>query len=51
MEPLRLKIRKTASGTYYIPSLSIKQLRNLSKTHKRRWRITQNEKTLILEGE
>jgi hypothetical protein len=26
MEPMRLKIRKTASGTYYIPSLSIKQL-------------------------
>jgi len=51
MEPMRLKIRKTASGTYYIPSLSIKQLRTLSKTHKRRWRITKNEKTLILEGE
>lgn len=51
MEPLRLKIRKTKSGTYYIPSLSIKQLRTLSKTHKRRWRITKNEKTLVLEGE
>jgi len=36
MEPMRLKIKKTASGTYYIPSLSIKQLRTLSKTHKRR---------------
>jgi len=22
MEPMRLKIRKTASGTYYIPSLN-----------------------------
>jgi len=31
MEPMRLKIKKTASGTYYIPSLSIKQLRTLSK--------------------
>jgi chorismate-pyruvate lyase len=51
MEPMRLKIRKTASGTYYIPSLSIKQLRALSKTYKRRWRISKNEQTLILEGE
>jgi len=50
MEPMRLKIRKTASGTYYIPSLSIKQLRTLSKTHKRRWRISKNEKTLTPEG-
>jgi len=48
---MRLKIRKTSIGTYYIPSLSIKQLRTPSKTHKRRWRITKNEKTLILEGE
>jgi hypothetical protein len=51
MEPLRLKIRKTASGTYYIPSLSKKQLRTLSKTYKRRWKISKNEQTLILEGE
>jgi len=50
MEPMRLKIRKTASGTYYIPSLSIKQLRTLSKTHKRRGRISKNEKTLTPEG-
>ena len=51
MEPMRLKIRKTASGTYYIPSLSIKQLRILSKAYKRRWRISKNEQTLILDGE
>jgi len=51
MEPLRLKIRKSKSGTYYIPSISIKQLRTLSKTNKRRWRLTKNEKTLVLEGE
>jgi len=51
MEPMRLKIRKTVSGTYYIPRLSIKQLRTLSKKRKRRWRISKNEKTLILEGE
>jgi|GEM_PF-2237171 len=51
MEPLRLKIDKTQSGTYYIPSLSIKKLRTLSKAYKRRWRLTKNGKTLVLEGE
>jgi len=29
--------------SYYIPSLSIKQPRALSKTHKRRWGISKNE--------
>ena len=39
---IRLKIRKTKSGTYYIPSLSIKQLQKLSKKHKRRWALSKN---------
>ena len=45
-----LKISKTASGTYYIPSLSIKKLKQLSTCYLRRWRISKNGKTLILEG-
>ena len=34
MENLRLKIRKSKNGTYYIPSLSIKKLRMLDKKGK-----------------
>ena len=51
LENLRLKIGKTASGTYYIPSLSIKKLRGLSKQHKRRWSLSNDGETLIIEGE
>ena len=47
---MRLKIRKTKSGTYYIPSLSIKELRTLSKKQKRRWTLSKNEQNLIIEG-
>ena len=47
---MRLKIRKTKSGTYYIPSLSIKQLQKLSKKQKRRWTLSKNGENLILEG-
>ena len=50
-ENLRLKIGKTASGTYYIPSLSIKKLRELSKQHKRRWSLSNDGETIILKGE
>ena len=48
---MRLKIRKTKSGTYYIPSLSIKQLQKLSKKQKRRWTLSKNGENLIIEGE
>jgi len=52
VEPLRLKIRKTASGTYYIPSLSIKQLRQLNELkNKRRWEISKNGMNIYLEAE
>lgn len=44
---MRLKIRKTASGTYYIPSLSIKQLRKLTKKQKRHWTLSKNNKKKI----
>jgi len=33
---MRLKIRKTSSGTYYIPSLSIKQLRDIVNQTKKK---------------
>ena len=48
---MRLKIRKTASGTYYIPSLSIKQLRDMSTKQKRRWTLNKDQKNLYLEAE
>ncbi|MCW4048995.1 MAG: hypothetical protein NWE89_04585 [Candidatus Bathyarchaeota archaeon] len=49
---LRLRIKKTRSGTYYITSLSIKELRKMDKIHLRRWRYhkTKNEEYLILEA-
>ena len=48
---MRLKIRKSKSGTYYVPSLSIKDLRKLSKKNRRRWELTKDEKSIILEAE
>ena len=48
---MRLKIRKAKSGTYYVPSLSIKDLRLLSKMNRRRWELTKDEKSIILEAE
>ena len=48
---MRLKIRKTKSGTYYIPSLSIRELRELSKKQRRRWSLSKDEKSLFIEGE
>ena len=52
-EPMRLKISKTQSGTYYIPSLSIKQIKKLATKHKRRWSLQENKNGyfLKLEGE
>ena len=51
LDPIRLKIRKTESGTYYIPSLSSKKLKELSKKNKRRWSLSKNGENLILEAE
>lgn len=48
---MRLKIRKTASGTYYIPSLSIKQLKAMSTNQKRRWTLSKDQQNLYLEAE
>ena len=48
---MRLKIRKTKSGTYYIPSISIRELRDLSKKNKRRWSLSNDEKNIYLEAE
>jgi len=48
---MRLKIRKTASGTYYIPSISIKKLRDMSTKQKRRWTLSKDQRNLILEAE
>ena len=48
---MRLKIKLTKSGTYSVPSLSIKELRRLSKMKRRRWELTRDEKSIILEAE
>jgi len=51
MESLRLKIRKSKNGTYYVPSLSIRKLRSLAqaKKGKRRWFLSKDEGSLYLE--
>ena len=48
---LRVKIRKTMSGTYYIPSISMKKLRDMSTKNKKRWTLSKDEKNLYLEAE
>jgi len=48
---MRLKIRKTKSGTYYIPSLSIKELKRLAEKEKRRWYLSKDGKNIYLDGE
>ena len=48
---IRLKIRKTASGTYYIPSISIRQLRELSKLNRKRWSLSKDGLNLLIEAE
>jgi len=50
-QQLRLTIKKSRNGTYFIQSMKMKELRRISKRHKRRWRLSDNEETLILEGE
>jgi len=48
---VRVKIRKTKSGTYYIPSLSIKELRKLAKKGKKKWYLSKDQKNLYLDAE
>jgi len=50
-QQLRLTIKKSKNGTYFIQSIRMKELRRISDRHKRRWRLSDNEETLILEGE
>lgn len=49
MESLRLKIRKSNNGTYYIPSLSMKELRMLEKKGKHRWFLSKDEQNLYIQ--
>ncbi len=51
MASMRLKIRKTESGTYYIPSLSIRKLRELTKLNRKRWSLSKDGKNIYLEAE
>ena len=51
---LRLNIKKTGSGTYYVPSLSMKNLKALNEKHKfchfpRKWRLALDGSALVLE--
>jgi hypothetical protein len=51
---LRLNIKKTGSGTYYVPSLSMKNLKMLNEKHKcchfpRKWRLALDGSALVLE--
>ena len=48
---VRLKIRKSKNGTYYVPSLSIKMLRLLSKKEVGEWWLSDDEKDIYLEAE
>jgi len=49
MEELRLKIRKSKNGTYYIPSLSMKLLKLLDKKGKHKWFLSKDQENLYLE--
>jgi hypothetical protein len=48
---IRLKIRKTKSGTYYIPSISIRELRKLSKQNRKRWSVSGDGLNIYLDAE
>jgi hypothetical protein len=49
---IRLKIKKSKSGTYYIPSLSIKLMRRHFNPGKRlTWSLSEDGKELILKSE
>jgi len=51
MHSMGLKIKKSPRGTYHIPSLSIKKLRELAKMGKHRWTLSKDEKSLYIEAE
>jgi hypothetical protein len=49
---IRLKISKTSSGTYYIPSLSIKLLKKHSGSNKKTsWSLNEDGTELILASD
>jgi len=49
---VRLKITKKSSGTYAVESLSIKQIREISKLKdRRRWDISRDGLNIYLEAE
>ena len=49
MENLRLRIRKSKNGTYYVPSLSMKTLRQLDKEGRHRWFLSKDQLNLYIE--
>jgi len=49
MENLRLKIRKSKNGTYYIANLSMRKLKLLDKEGKHRWFLSKNQENLYIE--
>jgi hypothetical protein len=48
---IRLKIRKSANGTYYIPSLSMRLLRKHSISQKSSWSLSGDGMELILKSD
>ena len=49
MESLRLKIRKSKNGTYYVASLSMRKLRLLDKKGRHRWFLSKDQANLYIE--
>lgn len=47
---MRLKLRKTNSGTYYVPSLSLLELKRLASLRNRKWSLSKDGLSIILEG-
>ena len=47
---MRLKLRQTKSKTWYIPSLSHKELMELANHKNRKWSLSQDGLNIILEG-
>jgi len=45
---MRLKLRKTKSGTYYVPSLSFLELKRLASKQRRTWELTRDGQSIIL---
>ena len=50
-QQLRLTIKKSSKGTYFIQSIRMKELRRIDRRYKKRWRLSDDEETLILESE